>query len=330
QPGAGGGGRGRRPRAGAAARWHHHRHAGGLRGPGPRCGAHPGRAPRGHPAGGARRRGAARHGARGGAPRRPHARARGAVGRHPAHRRGPRRFPRPPRRARRPVGERRGSPPVRRRRHGLPRRGGVNARVLPAGRPTGWQRWSGLLFTVPYLIVFVLMLVVPLAIGIRLSLMHGDLFGMKAFVGFDNFARLARDPVFRQTVWNTFYFVLLTVPAMTLLGLALALVLNQQTRWAAALRAIFFASTVLSVTVVTLIWRLVLVPEGGLAAVIAKALGQEPVAFLNEQALALPSIAVTTIWWGIGLPMVLFLAALQQVPRELYEAAALDNASRLR
>nr|PZN68873.1 MAG: sugar ABC transporter permease [Pseudomonadota bacterium] len=174
------------------------------------------------------------------------------------------------------------------------------------------------------------MLVVPLAIGIRLSLMHGDLFGMKAFVGFDNFARLARDPVFRQTVWNTFYFVLLTVPAMTLLGLALALVLNQQTRWAAALRAIFFASTVLSVTVVTLIWRLVLVPEGGLAAVIAKALGQEPVAFLNEQALALPSIAVTTIWWGIGLPMVLFLAALQQVPRELYEAAALDNASRLR
>jgi multiple sugar transport system permease protein len=136
--------------------------------------------------------------------------------------------------------------------------------------------------------------------------------------------------VFLQAVWNTFYFVLLTVPAMTVIGLALALVLNSQRRWAAILRAIFFASTVLSVTVVTLIWRLVLIPEGGLAAVLAKLFGAAPVAFLSEQALAMPSIAVTTIWWGIGLPMVLFLAALQQVPRDLYEAAALDHASRAR
>jgi multiple sugar transport system permease protein len=117
---------------------------------------------------------------------------------------------------------------------------------------------------------------------------------------------------------------------MTLIGLMLALVLNHQARWAAILRATFFASTVLSVTVVTLIWRLVLIPEGGLAAVIARAIGTEPVAYLSEQALAMPSVAVTTIWWGIGLPMVLFLAALQQVPSELYEAAALDQASRLR
>jgi len=195
---------------------------------------------------------------------------------------------------------------------------------------TAQRRWSGAWFVVPYLAVFVLMLVVPLIIGLRLSMTRGDLFGIKEFIGFANFARLFADPVFRQTVWNTFYFVLLTVPAMTLIGLMLALVLNHQARWAAILRAVFFASTVLSVTVVTLIWRLVLIPEGGLAAVIAKAIGTEPVAYLSEQALAMPSVAVTTIWWGIGLPMVLFLAALQQVPRDIYEAAALDNASRMR
>jgi len=120
------------------------------------------------------------------------------------------------------------------------------------------------------------------------------------------------------------------VPAMTLIGLALALVLNRPARWAAVLRAIFFASTVLSVTVVALIWRLVLIPEGGLAAVVAKAVGEQPVAFLSEPALAMPAIAVTTIWWGIGLPMVLFLAGLQQIPRDLYEAAALDQASKAR
>ncbi len=193
-----------------------------------------------------------------------------------------------------------------------------------------WTRWSGALFVAPYALFFVLMLLVPLVVGIRLSMTRGDLFGIQEFVGFDNFARLLTDPVFRQAAWNTFYFVLLTVPAMTVIGLALALVLNQQGRRAAVLRAIFFASTVLSVTVVTLIWRLVLIPEGGLAAVIAEAIGQKPVAFLNEQAFAMPAVAVTTIWWGIGLPMVLFLAALQQIPRDLYEAAALDQASRAR
>jgi multiple sugar transport system permease protein len=117
---------------------------------------------------------------------------------------------------------------------------------------------------------------------------------------------------------------------MTVIGLMLALVLNHEARWAAILRAVFFASTVLSVTVVALIWRLVLIPEGGLAAVVTAAIGKEPVAFLSEQALAMPSVAVTTIWWGIGLPMVLFLAALQQIPRDIYEAAALDNASKTR
>jgi multiple sugar transport system permease protein len=204
------------------------------------------------------------------------------------------------------------------------------AELLHAHRPVASDRWQGFFFVAPYLAIFALMVVVPLIVGIRLSMTRGDLFGIREFVGFDNFARLFADPVFGQTVWNTFYFVLLTVPAMTVIGLALALALNNQSRWAAALRAIFFASTVLSVTVVTLIWRLVLIPEGGLAAVIARVIGHEPVAFLSEQALAMPSIAVTTIWWGIGLPMVLFLAALQQVPRDMYEAAALDNASKSR
>jgi multiple sugar transport system permease protein len=192
------------------------------------------------------------------------------------------------------------------------------------------NRWSGALFVAPYCLFFVVMLVVPLCVGIHLSLTRGDLFGIEEFVGFDNFARLFTDRVFLQAVWNTLYFVFITVPAMTVLGLALALVLNRASRWAAILRAIFFASTVLSVTVVALIWRLVLIPEGGLAAVLARAIGEQPVAFLSEQSFAMPAIAVTTIWWGIGLPMVLFLAALQQVPRDLYEAAALDQASKAR
>jgi multiple sugar transport system permease protein len=188
--------------------------------------------------------------------------------------------------------------------------------------------WRGALFVAPYLILFVTMIAVPLAMGMWLSTTKSDLFGFERWVGLGNFIRLFGDPIFLQAVWNTFYFVLLTVPALAALGLALALALNRQARWAAVLRTIFFASTVLSVTVVALVWRLVFLPDSGLLGVITKGLGGTPAAFLNDERLAMPAIAITTIWWCIGLPMVLFLAALQQVPRDLYEAAALDNASR--
>jgi len=190
--------------------------------------------------------------------------------------------------------------------------------------------WDGYLFIAPYLALFLLMIVTPLLIGVWLSFTKGDLFGVERFVGFENFARLAGDPIFREVVWNTLYFVVLTVPTLTILGLALALALNFQTRWAAVLRTIFFSSTVLSVTVVTLVWRLVFLPDGGLLGEISEALGQTPVAWLNDPQLAMPAIAITTIWWCLGLPMVLYLAALQQVPRELYEAASLDGAGRWR
>lgn len=190
------------------------------------------------------------------------------------------------------------------------------------------RSWPNALFVLPYLLFFIAMIVVPLGMGMWLSTTKSDLFGVEANVGLANFSRLFGDPIFLETVRNTFYFVLLTVPALTLIGLGLALVLNTPARWATILRTIFFASTVLSVTVVTLVWRLVFLPDGGLLAVISEALGKTPIAFLNDPDLAMPAIAITTIWWCIGLPMVLFLAALQQVPRELYEAAALDNAGR--
>ena len=189
---------------------------------------------------------------------------------------------------------------------------------------------SGLLFVAPYLIVFAVLLIYPLFSGIWLSLHKADLFGGSQFIGAQNYARLFRDPVFLTAVSNTLYFVLLTVPPLTLIGLGLALALNNRSRWSALLRGLFFSSSVLSVTIVTLIWRMVLIPAGGLIANLLTSIGRSPVAFLSDAHLALPAIAFTTIWWCIGLPMMLFLAALQQVPRDLYEAARLDNAGRWR
>lgn len=185
---------------------------------------------------------------------------------------------------------------------------------------------SGLLFVAPYLLVFVVLLLYPLLSGMWLSLHKADLFGGSQFIGLENYSRLFKDAIFLKSVTNTLWFVVLTVPALTLAGLGLALGLNNGSRVSAVLRGLFFSSSVLSVTIVTLIWRMVLIPDGGLVANLLERAHLAPIAFLSDARLALPAVAITTIWWCIGLPMMLFLAALQQVPKDLYEAAALDNA----
>lgn len=190
--------------------------------------------------------------------------------------------------------------------------------------------WRNAIFVLPYLFFFVTLLVVPLFWGIWLSLHKADAFGVGRFVGIDNYFRLFRDKIFIQAIGNTFYFVLLTVPALAIIGLMLALALNRKTRTAAALRTIYFSSSVLSVTIVTLIWRIVFIGNFGLLATIYGWFGATPPAFLSDPKLAMIGIAIATIWWCIGLPMMLFLSALQQIPGDIYEAAALDNASRWR
>ncbi|PNH78264.1 sugar ABC transporter permease [Vibrio diazotrophicus] len=190
------------------------------------------------------------------------------------------------------------------------------------------ERWGNFLFITPYLLVFIFMIALPLFWGIYLSFQKVDLFGPGKFVGWSNYVRLFDNKIFIQTIWNTCYFVLLTVPALVVLGLGLAMALNQQTRTANILRGVFFASTILSVTVVTLIWRIIFIPNDGFMSMVFNWLNLEAIPFLSSPDWALKSIAIATIWWCLGLPMILFTAALQQIPKDLYEAAQLDNASK--
>jgi multiple sugar transport system permease protein len=195
---------------------------------------------------------------------------------------------------------------------------------------TGADRrdWSGLLFVLPFLTAYVVMLIYPLLSGMALSLQRVDLFGGGRFIGLDNYARLLADDIFIRSILNTFALALMIVPLLTVVALALALALNRATRGAAMFRGIFFSSSVLSVTIVTLIWRFVLAPDAGLLGEAAQAFGAEPIPFLSHPTWSLWALAITTIWWSIGLPMMLFLAGLQQIPGDIYEAAALDRASR--
>ena len=185
------------------------------------------------------------------------------------------------------------------------------------------------MFLAPFLAVYFVFLVYPLFKGAWISLFDWELVGAKPqFVGFQNYVDLWFDPLFWKTMRNTMLFVAMTVPTLTALSLALALAVHQPTRLNTVMRGIFFGSSVFSVSVVTLVWQLVLNGDRGLMAHLFRSIGLEPIGFVGDPFWAMPALALTTLWWGLGLPMALYLASLSQIPQELYEAADLDAASR--
>ena len=160
---------------------------------------------------------------------------------------------------------------------------------------TSARDWRGFLFVAPFLFLYSVILIFPLVRGMWLSLNQVDLFGAGHFVGAGNYVRLASDAVFKQSLINTFVVTLMIVPPLTVIALALALALNNGGKSAAVFRGVFFSSAVLSVTIVTLIWRFVLAPDSGLLGFVAKSFRAEPLAFLSDPHLVLPALAITTI-----------------------------------
>ncbi len=138
------------------------------------------------------------------------------------------------------------------------------------------------------------------------------------------------DRRFWPAVGTTIVFVALTVPSVTIVALVLAVAARGQTRAMAVLRTLFFLSTVLSVTVVTLIWLIMFSPRQGIIANVMDAMGREPLAWLTNENLAMPALVIATVWWSLGIAMILFLAGLQDINAEVLEAAALDNARGMR
>ncbi len=135
------------------------------------------------------------------------------------------------------------------------------------------------------------------------------------------------DRRFWPTVGNTLVFVALTVPGVTITALILAAALARETRAMAVLRTLFFLSQVLSVTVVTLIWQIMFSPRQGLIANVTQLFGGTPINWLTDEQFAMAAIVIATIWWSLGIAMILFLAGLQDISKDLYEAAALDHAT---
>lgn len=146
------------------------------------------------------------------------------------------------------------------------------------------------------------------------------------FLGLANYTEALRDPLFWTALRNTLLFVFGTIPFTTALALALALALKSRFRGRDFFRAGFFLPTVVSVVVISLVWKGLYAPEGPLSTLV-RSLGLTPPRWLLEPDTALASIMAMDVWAASGYYMVIFLAGLQAIPEELYESAALEGAS---
>ena len=147
------------------------------------------------------------------------------------------------------------------------------------------------------------------------------------FLGLDNFVKLIEDPLFRKVTLNTFFYLLLGVPLTMALALAVAVLLNRITRLKGFFRVGYYLPAVTSIVAVSVVWKFLYRDNGGLFNTVLGWVGLDGPAWLDSTALALPSLVVMAAWRGFAPLMVIFLAGLQTIPKELNEAAEMDGAS---
>lgn len=193
------------------------------------------------------------------------------------------------------------------------------------------QPWAGWLLIAPNLIGVALFTLVPLVSVVLLSFTEWDLvsgLGGIEFVGLDNFVAVFQDPGFWNSVVLTVVYAGISVPLTTLLGLGLAMALNRDVPGRAALRAIFFLPYIVSIVAIGMTWMMLLNPSSGLVNQGLRTFGLENVpAWFASSHWALPALILVAIWSGAGYAAVIYLAALQDAPTQLYEAASVDGAS---
>lgn len=207
---------------------------------------------------------------------------------------------------------------------------------------------AGWLFVSPWLIGFLLLVVYPFAMSLYWSFCQYDLLSPPSYVGIENYQRLATELAagekFGKAIWNTFYFAAVSVPLSIVLGISLAVLLSWKVRGRAIYRTLFFLPTIVPVVASSILWMWLLDPGNGLVNYIVVAMGGEPQnwfkgvgeaawlpgwfnetgGFGSKDALALMSL------WGVGNFMIIYLAALGDIPAEMHEAAQLDGAGRTR
>jgi multiple sugar transport system permease protein len=190
------------------------------------------------------------------------------------------------------------------------------------------NRW-GWIFAAPAIIGFFLFVAGPMVASFIIGLTNWQIGLSPAFVGFDNYVHLVQDPSFWDALKATAYYVIVAVPGGVLVAFLAALLLNRVRRGRGLFRVVFYLPVLVPPVASAVIWLWIFAPDAGLANSFLKMLGLPPLQWIYDQATAVPSVALVTIW-AFGNMALIFLAALQGVPRELLEAAEMDGAGPFR
>lgn len=188
---------------------------------------------------------------------------------------------------------------------------------------------TGLLWTAPWWLGFLLLLAWPMGRSLYVSFCDYSLLQPPVFVGDVNYRALATDAVFWQVVFNTLVYSLVSVPLSTGLAILLALLLNHRVPGLGFFRASVFLPTVVPLAAAALVWMWMLNPQTGLVNEPFRWLGVSPPNWFDHPVAAMAALVLVSLWF-VGSPTVIYLAGLQEIPEELYEAAMLDGASTVR
>ncbi|HJR41623.1 MAG TPA: sugar ABC transporter permease [Gemmatimonadaceae bacterium] len=188
------------------------------------------------------------------------------------------------------------------------------------------------LFLAPALTLITVFFFLPVVASLLLSVTDFDLYAVAdrsnaRFVGFDNYARLMQTPLFWTALKNTLYFALVGGPLTVLVSLGAALLVNARlVRFQSFFRTIYFVPFVTTLVAVAIVWRYLYHPDYGLLNYALGVFGIDPIDWLGDPRWAMPAIILLTVWKNFGYNMLIFIAGLQSIPGELYEAANLDGA----
>ncbi|RFA17167.1 sugar ABC transporter permease [Subtercola boreus] len=194
------------------------------------------------------------------------------------------------------------------------------------GRSRARETLAGYAFLTPNLLLLGLFVIVPLVSAVVISFQRTDGFGTGTFTGIDNYARLATDPVFWRSTINTALFTAIVTPLSMLLGLGAAVLMNSVLPARGLFRSILILPMAISGVATALIGVLVFDQNNGVLDKLLKFVGLPAVEWQSGGAAAFASVVIVTLWWRVGFNMLIYLAGLQGISPELYEAARLDGA----
>ncbi len=186
---------------------------------------------------------------------------------------------------------------------------------------------NGLLFTSPWLIGFLLFTLYPVLMAFYYSFCEVNLMGLSEWIGLNNYKEMFTiDEKFYICLCNTLYFVALALPLQTILAIVIAFLLNANIKLRSIYRTIFFLPAIVPQVAAAIMWIWILNPRYGLINTILGMIGIQGPAWLNDPSWAKPALILMSLW-GIGYQIVIYLAGLQDIPKQLYESAELDGAS---